>query len=142
MQATSAKIVYGFLKRGSYLPAAESGYSLSQDWPPAEHHQPATQLGEAFEAEYAPDAFGLQLLGPGYAGRLLGGLDWNQIPVDAGRVILERRDPAAWFAEPFVPFGGRPNYTLLPIPSVPDVLKRARHDFADILFTDALAWRA
>jgi hypothetical protein len=141
MQATSAKLVYGFLKRGSYLPAAESGYSLSQDWPPAEHHQPSTQLGEAFEAEYAPDAFGLQLLGPAYAGRLLAGPDWTEIPADAGRVILEHRDPAAWFAEALVPFGGRPNYTRPPIPPVPNVLARARHDFADILFTDELAWR-
>jgi hypothetical protein len=59
MLATSDFTVYGLLKRGSYRPAAESGASLSQDCPPADHHEPAVQLGQAFEAEYAPDAFGI-----------------------------------------------------------------------------------
>ncbi len=139
MVATSAQTVYGFLKRGSHLPAAESGYSLSQDWLPAEHHEPATQLGEPFEAEYAPDAFGLQLLGPAYAGRVPEGAAWSRTAAGAG-AIFEHRDPEAWFAELLVPFGGRPNYTLPPVPEVPDVLARAREDFADILFRDELAW--
>jgi hypothetical protein len=75
MLATSDFTVYGLLKRGSYRPAAESGASLSQDCPPADHHEPAVQLGQAFEAEYAPDAFGVQLLGAGYAGRTPRGSD-------------------------------------------------------------------
>ena len=80
MESTSDSTVYGLLKRGSYRPAAESGYSLSQDWPEAEHHEPATQLGQAFEAEYAPDAFGVQLLGAGYEGRIPAGSDWTSTP--------------------------------------------------------------
>ena len=142
IQATSDLTVYGFIKRGSYRPAAESGYSLSEDWPPAEHHEPAAQLGGAFEDEYAPDAFGVQLLGPGYAGRVPRGPAWNRTSAGSDGVIVEHVDPAAWFAELFVPFGGRPNYTLPPIPPVPSVLARAREDFAGILFRDDIAWRA
>jgi len=141
MLATSAETVYGFLKRGSYRPAAESGVSLSQDWPPAEHHETATQLGVAFEAQYSPDAFGLQLLGPGYAGRVPERPAWSRTPAGAG-VLVEHREPEAWFGELLMPFGGHPNYTLPPVPPVPDVLAHARSDFSDILFRDELAWCA
>jgi hypothetical protein len=140
MQTTADSTVYGFLKRGSYRPAAESGYSLSQDWPQAEHHDPATQLGQAFEAEYAPDAFGAQLLGAGYAGRTPQGSDWTYTALGDDRVIVEHRDPATWYARPMVALGRHANYMQPPHLPVPHVLAQARRDFAAILFRDEIAW--
>ena len=123
-------------------PPQSSGYSLSQDWPEAEHHEPATQLGQAFEAEYAPDAFGVQLLGAGYEGRIPTGSDWTSTPVADGGVIVEHRDPAAWYGRLLMPFGGHPNYTQPPKPPVPNVLAQARRDFSEILFRDEIAWQS
>lgn len=142
MQITSDSTVYGFLKRGSYRPAAESGYSLSEDWPPADHHEPAAQLGQAFEDQYAPDAFGVQLLGAGYAGRAPRSADWTHTPIAGDGVIVEHGDPAAWYAQLLMPFGGHPNYTQPPIPPVPSVLAQARSDFSEILFRDEIAWQS
>jgi hypothetical protein len=128
--------VYGFVKRGSNRPAAELATSLAQDWPPVPHSDPYTLGSQPFEDEFAPDAFGVQLLGPGYAGRVPDRPSWRQEPVGPDAVILEHVDPEAWFARPFVEFGGRRSPTLPPLPPVPDVLARAREDLAPILFTD------
>jgi hypothetical protein len=76
VRATSRELVYGFIKRGTLTHPAESGWSLNQDWP-----QPSSGVskrGEAFEDLYVPDAFGIQLLGPGFGDRLPAGPDWNR----------------------------------------------------------------
>jgi hypothetical protein len=126
---------YGFVKRGSFRFPAEYGTSLAQDWPPMPHRDPSMLTAGAFEDEFAPDAFGVQLLGPGYRGRAPAGASWAETPVGAGGVLLDHADSEAWFGELFVPFGGRPNSTLPPLPEVPAVLARARDDFDGLLFT-------
>jgi hypothetical protein len=64
MLTTSDSTVYGFLKRGSYRPAAESGYSLSEDWPQADHHEPATQLGQRSRRSTHPTPLVFSYSGP------------------------------------------------------------------------------
>jgi hypothetical protein len=108
LRAVSADVVYGFTRlQTSRLDAV------------------------AHEERFAPDAFAIQLLGPGYAARIPAGEDWRQTQLGAGRVLLEHTDPAPWFDE----------ITLeeaLAGESVPrrGVVERARSDFAPILFAE------
>jgi len=136
MNRTSTWVTYGLIKRGSRRPAAELGTSLAEDWPPVPHFNPRMISAEAFEEEFAPDAFGVQLLGPGFAGRVPGGRDWQQTAAGSDAILLEHAAPEAWFADLFVPFGGLP--ILPPFPPVPSVLERARDEFAEILLTEAV----
>jgi hypothetical protein len=57
-------------------------------------------------------------------------------------VIVEHHDPAAWYAQLLMPFGGHPNYTQPPAPPVPSVLAQARTDFSEILLHDEIAWQS
>jgi hypothetical protein len=138
MKAASSSVVYGFVKRGSRTDGAELGVSLYLDWVPVPHHNPLSNLGEPFEDELAPDAFGVQLLGPGYDARLSVGPNWTRTPVASGAVLLEHADAGAWFGRLFGPFGG---YRTVPTdPSeIPDVVARAREDLDRILFRDDVA---
>jgi hypothetical protein len=128
--------VYGFVKRGSHLWAAEYAQSLVTDWVPVPHFEPTRLGAQTFEDEFAPDAFGLQLLGPGYRGRVPSGADWKAEALAPDTVLLEHVDAEAWFAERFVPFGGREKYNLPPFPPVPRVLADAREAFDAILYRD------
>ena len=130
--------VYAFAKRGSHVLAAELAQSLVTDWVPVPHFDPTTLGAQSFEDEFAPDAFGLQLLGPGYSGRVPDGTRWKAEQLAPDSVILEHIDPAAWFAEPFVAFGGRPHSTKPPFPPVPEVLAVAREDLDPILYRDEI----
>lgn len=132
--------VYGFVKRGSRRVDAELG-QLFMDWVPVPHRSANSRLGDAFEAELAPDAFGVQLLGPGYRGRLPDGPDWLHSPADANAVLLEHRRAEEWFDGGLVPFGGQALASLLDqaVP-IPGLVRRARRDFQPILFTDDVAW--
>jgi hypothetical protein len=130
--------VYAFAKRGSHLLTAELAQSLVTDWVPVPHFDPTTLGAQSFEDEFAPDAFGLQLLGPGFRGRVPHGKRWKAEQLAPDSVILEHIDPAAWFAEPFVAFGGRPYYTKPPFPPIPEVLAVAREDFDPILYRDEI----
>jgi len=132
VRATSRDLVYGFVKRGSFTEEAEAGWLLTRDRP-----QPApSKRGEAFEDRYVPDAFGIQLLGPGFAGRIPAGPDWRQTELDSDRVLLEHRDLNAWLRGPRLEDAlkgvTQPNA---------DLLAAARADFASILFRDELAKR-
>ena len=135
LEAASVWAVYGFIKCGSRKEGVELGISLYLDWVPVPHNNPLSQLGEAFEDTHAPDAFGIQLLGSGYSGRIPAATDWKLSPVSSGAVILEHRDPEAWFERLFGPFGG---YRTVPTDpdDVPDVVARARKDLDPILYTD------
>lgn len=139
MVSASSWAVYGFVKRGSYRPAAELGTSLSQDWVRVPHFSANSLLGQAFEDEWAPDAFGAQLLGPGYAGRLPGGRDWTHTPAGVGAVLVAHVDPESWFDGRLVPFGGHPVSTTADAEPIPDVVAEARDAFAEILFRDETA---
>jgi hypothetical protein len=83
----------------------------------------------AYEERAAPDAFPVQLLGPGYAGRVPSGEDWRATDLGADRVLLEHVDPAAWFDEITLEAALRGER----IPSH-EVVERARASFAEILF--------
>ena len=131
--------VYGFIKRGSRREAAELGASLSTDWVPMAHRKtPGWAGGEAFENELAPDAFAVQLLGHEYR-CLPNGPDWLVTPLEVGAALVEHRDPKAWFGRLFGPFGGHRTTPTDPA-LIPDVVARARDDFAALLFTEEVAW--
>ncbi|MDQ5807450.1 MAG: hypothetical protein M3320_02120, partial [Actinomycetota bacterium] len=64
-------LVYGFARSGWSATYVMQGESLRFEWPPRPDLDPdRVGLGFAFEDEYVPDAFAIQLLGPGYAGRI------------------------------------------------------------------------
>lgn len=107
---------YGFVKRGTRPGAV--GWSLSGDWVEPAHFAGLNFGHHVYEDVLAPDAFGAQLLGPGYAGRVPSGPDWEREDLGGGSVLLVHRDPAAWFAEPF---------------PAPELSRRAREDFGDAL---------
>jgi hypothetical protein len=135
LAAASPWAVYGFIKRGSRWDTAKRARSLSYDWVPVPHFNPEILSAQAFEDEWVPDAFGVQLLGAGYAGRLPDGADWRQTPVGPNAVLLEHVDPEAWFGRLFGPFGGYSSPRIDP-PDIPRVVARARDDLAGIFFTE------
>ena len=134
IRATSSEAVYGFVKRGSFTHEAEAGTSLTRDWPSQSGQM---RDGEAFEDGNVPDAFGMQLLGPGFTGRVPTGPDWRQTMLDGERVLLEHADLDAWLRGP------RLGDVLRRVsqPSA-DLLARARTDFAAILFREEMAGEA
>jgi hypothetical protein len=129
---------YGFLKRGSLLSSAMHGWSLAQDWPRTPHVHPYMLEIAAFENEYVPDAFGLQLLGAGYRGRVPANRAWSSGPAASKAVLLEHLDQEAWFERSLVPFGGCPNTLEKESEPIPDLLLAARRDFEPILIRDEL----
>ena len=132
--------VYGFVKRGSRRVDAELG-QLFVDWVPAPHRSANSRLGDAFEDEFVPDAFGVQLLGEGFHDRVPQGPVWVQSAAGATAVLVEHRELEDWFDGRLVPFGGQPLTALLDqtVP-VPKLVARAREDFEPILFKDDVAW--
>jgi hypothetical protein len=129
---------YALVSHGSFVTAAYLGTSLAEDWPRRDGFDASMTREVAYENEFAPDAFALQLLGPGYAGRLPAGSSWISTDLGDGYVILEHASPERWFETPFGPFGGSRNATSPPY-DPPDVLAAARRDFTEILFQDELA---
>lgn len=127
---------YGFVKRGSHRPAAELGTSLAYDWLPIRHFTPLANRAEAFEDEFAPDAFGIQLLGAGYGGRLPDASRWNKEPVRGNAVLVSHVDLDKWFGDRLVPFGGLRAVTSGQEVEVPEYVARARDDFAPIHLRD------
>ena len=136
MRRIGERTVYGLVKRGSDLTAARFGDSLKHDWPPRARE--IATAAKSFEDTYAPDAFGVQLLGPGYAARIPDAASWRRTRLGADRVLLEHVAPGAWFDASFAPFGGNWRFPGEAIP-VPDVLVRARGDLAPIIFDDEVA---
>jgi hypothetical protein len=133
-------LVYGYVRRGWALGAALSNARLPDDWPDRPDPQPRG-IGftrQAFDDVFAPDAFGVQLLGPGYAGRVPESRVWQQEQV-GGSVLLEHVDLAAWFDAPALPFGQMVAPSDRP---VPDLLGTARVELAPILYTPGALSRA
>jgi hypothetical protein len=60
-------LAYGYIKPGWEVTQALQEPALPHDWPTRPAYQPRGDgfTGEAFDDVYAPDAFGVQLLGPG-----------------------------------------------------------------------------
>lgn len=129
---------YGYVKRGSRRLSAIFGSSLADDWVPIPHMNPLMRLYEAFEDEFCPDAFGAQLLGPGYRDRVPVVRDWKMQSLRSGHSFLEHLNTAGWFDGSLVPFGGRSSWVDDPAASNPSLVSSARKDFAAILFNDEL----
>jgi hypothetical protein len=140
LQAASDWGSYGLIKRGRQ--PAQAGRSLTYDWVPALHYGSYNLAHHPYEDVLAPDAFGAQLLGSGYAGRIPSGSEWERIDLESDVVLLLHRDPAAWFGVPLPPV--TPDDFIRRDPSfpTPEVLLRAREDLAKILVTADVVSRA
>jgi hypothetical protein len=115
--------------------------SPCDDWPSRPDDRPRGTWGtrDAFDDVFAPDAYGVQLLGPGYAGRVGHSASWRRERAGAAGLILEHTDSAAWFGAPFLELGsiGRPEEW-----RQPPVLVQARAELAPILYTPGALSRA
>ena len=107
------------------------------DWPQRADDRPrgAGWTDVSFEDIYAPDAFGVQLLGPGYADRVPDLDPWRTESLGGSAVLLEHTDLVAWFAQPFVPYRQQLRREERPRP---EILARARAELAPILYTSGV----
>jgi hypothetical protein len=132
-------LAYGYIRRGWAVKEALLGNSLPYDWPTRPDHQPRG-IGfapQAFDDVFAPDAFGVQLLGPGYEGRVPDVPAWRRERVGEASILLGHADLPAWFDEPFAPFRHR-----APHVEPPAVLARARVELAPILYSPGVLRRS
>jgi hypothetical protein len=116
-------LVYGYVRRGRFGGVRDD--PLQRDWPTRPDAKPYGTAGTqwAFEDVFAPDPFAVQLLGPGYTGRVPDAPSYRREQVGDGATLLEHVDPAAWFDDQFPP--DKP----------PPVLAKARRELAPILYT-------
>ena len=140
LRAAAGWASYGLIKRGRRPGAV--GWSLSYDWVPALHYGSYNLMHHMYEDVLAPDAFGAQLLGPGYAGRIPDAPGWERVELGGEAALLLHRDPAAWFGEPLPPITQQDAIDLSPAYPTPEVILRAREDLADILVTVDVVARA
>jgi hypothetical protein len=125
-------LVYGYIRRGWAVQDALLDPSLPHDWPTRPDYEPRG-IGfarQAFEDVYAPDAFGVQLLGPGYAGRVPQVPAWRPERASDASILLEHADLPEWFDAPFVPFRSRAHHV-----EPPPLLARARVELEPILYS-------
>jgi hypothetical protein len=91
----------------------------------------------AYEDHLAPDAFAIQVLGPGYKAKVPTGDDWRRTELSNDRILLQHLDQDAWFREITLedalkverPWSGAS------VPK-PAFLEQARASLAPILFPD------
>ena len=115
--------------------------AFGHDWPQRANDRPAGTgfAPEAFEDVYAPDVFGVQLLGPVYAGRVPEHPLWEIEPVGAASVLLKHADPAAWYsAPPIAPPGEARRDPSRPPPAV---LTETRRAMAAIVYSPGVLSR-
>jgi hypothetical protein len=125
---------YGFIKRGRH-PGHVLRSSLTYDWVPALHYGSYNLSNSCYEDVLAPDVFGAQLLGRGYAGRIPRDPDWTSVDLDNGATLVDHHDPEAWFGQPLPPITPEDCIALSPSYPTPDVIVRGRDAFAGILLT-------
>jgi hypothetical protein len=89
----SADSVYALVRRLHRLTAAELVHRDPADW-----LQRSWIDAIPHEEHLAPDAYGIQLLGPRYAERMPTDDDWRATELPGGRFLLEHVDLASWFA--------------------------------------------
>lgn len=116
---------YAMVRRGKTWRRLASADVLARDWVAMPHLSRPRRLSRALPLEdrRVPDAFGIQLLGPGHAAGTPSSDDWTRTPVARDRVLLERRDLAAWFSRP------RPDEA---------TLRAARDDLRPLLIDDSM----
>jgi hypothetical protein len=134
LEACADHAAYGFLRHGSAVNAAIYGHSLSADWPWRAGVSPGDdEVPSAFAAEsrWAPDAFAIQLLGSGYAGRIPDPPGWRHQNVGRASVLLQDEQLHGWFGHEFVQFGS--DYGRAQSAPIPEILHRARQDLEPIL---------
>lgn len=128
----AGSLAYAFVKGGADPSHVVAGESLEYDWPPrsgVDEH--GVQPAWSFEDERAPDAFAVQLLGPGYAGRVPASRLYRAQTV-ADATLLEHVDLASWFDAPIVP--PETHWTRIGEVMPPRVLAEARAALAPVLF--------
>jgi hypothetical protein len=125
---------YGFIKRGRD-PRHVLYSSLTYDWVPALHYGSHNLSNSVYEDVLAPDVFGAQLLGRGYAGRLPNEPDWERVGLAGDATLIVHRDPEAWFGRPLPPITPEDCIARDPSFPTPDVLVQARETFSGVLLT-------
>jgi hypothetical protein len=134
LRDAASALVYAYVKHGSNFSQAKLGDSVRKDWP----RRPGMSWGSwpgtcagAFEDRFAPDAFVVQLLGPGYAGRVEVSEEWRHEQIAPDVALLAHTRPEAWFDSEFIPMGT--NSQEISDALVPPVLAEARQDLDPIL---------
>jgi len=94
LQSVSDDIVYGRVRQAHQLRDAEAGYRERK-----ERLGSARMDATAHEDHGVPDAFAIQVLGPGYSGRLPSGTDWRFTDLGKERMLVVHCEPAPWFDE-------------------------------------------
>ncbi|WP_155891779.1 hypothetical protein [Conexibacter woesei] len=138
LRATANDLVYASVRRG-WKPAMAlyDDLGLPGDWPVRPGYRPRGNAATtvAFEDFFAPDAFGLQLLGPGYGGRLTFDGEaagrWRREPI-GDATLLAHAEPERWFAAPPVRLVG---YSTVEVdPAAAALLESARAELSEILY--------
>lgn len=122
-------LVYGHVMATVGANIALRQNELPSDWPRRAHSVPRGVAGTrfAFEDLYAPDAFAVQLLGPGYRDRALPETTrWRRTEASPGSVLLEHAEPDQWLSFPTTTPDARP--------IEPALLQTARDDLHEILY--------
>lgn len=131
---------YGLVAR-HYSPWSDRDSTLDVEWPRLSLVWRPGELSwtRALDGERVPDAFGMQLLGPGHD---LTGIDlttWELTDLPAGRRLLTHHQPQAWFR----PGPWRKPWTEMHALLItdthpdPDVHARARQDLNPLFITGA-----
>jgi hypothetical protein len=123
-------LAYAYVRRSRM--ASKFDDPLDRDWPPRPGNRPRGGgfTDRSFEDVFAPDAFAVQLLGEGYAGRIPDTIGYRREEVGEAGTLLEHVDLPAWFDAPFVPDGRLPD----PAEPPPVVLADARAELEPILY--------
>jgi hypothetical protein len=129
---------YGFIKRGR-RPKDVLYSSLTYDWLPALHYGSYNLTNSVYEDVLAPDAFGAQLFGSGYACRIPRDPDWTREDLGDSATLVVHEDPEAWYGRPLPPITPEDCIARDPSYPTPDVVGQARKTFADILLTADVA---
>lgn len=124
LRSVASDAVYAYVRRNREWRQAEFASSEPTDRLHRDHLDAI-----AHEECLAPDAYAIQLLGPGYAGRVPTGEDWRTIPLPEKRVLLEQVKLGPWFDEITIDEAWQGE-------SLPRhaAVERARADLAPILF--------
>ncbi len=125
---------YGFIKRGR-RPKDILYSSLTYDWLPAMHYGSYNLGNSVYEDVLASDAFGAQLFGSGYAGRIPSDPDWTREDLEEDATLVLHQDPGAWYGRPLPPITPEDCIARDPSYPTPEVVVRAREAFAGILLT-------